>query len=83
MVISWNVITVSFRQRVVPEQLLGRVNAGYRLVAWGTIPLGAALGGYLGSRFGLTAAFWTSAILSATCMPLVYFGVSSESLAAE
>lgn len=81
--ISWNVITVSFRQRVVPEQLLGRVNAGYRLVAWGTIPLGAALGGYLGSKFGLTAAFWASAILSATCMPLVYFGVTSESLAAE
>ena len=80
--IGWNVITVSFRQRVVPEQMLGRVNAGYRLVAWGTIPLGAALGGYLGSRYGLTTTFWISAGISAICFPLVYFGVTNERLAA-
>ena len=28
-----------------PTHLLGRVNAGYRLLAWGTMPLGALLGG--------------------------------------
>jgi MFS family permease len=77
---SWNVITVSFRQRIVPEQLLGRINAGYRLVAWGTIPLGAALGGYLGSQYGLVATFWTAAALSAICIPLVYFGVTEQGL---
>ncbi|MFC7647339.1 hypothetical protein ACFQX6_47600 [Streptosporangium lutulentum] len=38
----WNVITVSLRQRVIPDRLLGRVNSTYRLVAWGTMPLGAA-----------------------------------------
>jgi MFS family permease len=69
--IGWNVITVSLRQRIVPDQLLGRVNAGYRLVAWGTMPIGAAIGGLLGQRFGLTAVFWTSAAVSATCIPLV------------
>jgi MFS family permease len=69
--ISWNVITVSLRQRIVPDRLLGRVNAGYRLLAWGTMPLGAALGGIIGRRYGVTTVFWTSAALSATCIPLL------------
>ena len=68
--IGWNVITVSLRQRIVPDHLLGRVNAGYRLLAWGTMPLGAALGGLVGDRWGLTAVFWTSAVLSALCLPI-------------
>ena len=43
--ILWNVVTVSYRQRVIPPALLGRVNAIYRFVGWGMIPLGAAAGG--------------------------------------
>jgi MFS family permease len=55
--ISWNVVTVSLRQRIVPDRLLGRVNASYRLLAWGTMPLGAALGGLAGELFGVRAVF--------------------------
>ncbi len=69
--IGWNVITVSLRQRIVPDHLLGRVNAGYRLLAWGTMPLGAALGGFIGERYGVTTVFWTSTVVSAVCIPLV------------
>lgn len=36
------VIAVSLRQTIVPERLLGRVNSAYRLLAWGSQPLGAA-----------------------------------------
>ncbi|MEX1164069.1 MAG: hypothetical protein WEB03_10865 [Nitriliruptor sp.] len=36
-------MVVSFRQRVTPDRLLGRVDAGFRLLAWGTMPLGADL----------------------------------------
>jgi MFS family permease len=42
---SWNVITVSLRQTIIPSHLLGRVNSVYRFFAWGMMPLGAALGG--------------------------------------
>ena len=41
----WNVITVSFRQTVIPDHLLGRVNSVYRFFGWGMMPIGAALGG--------------------------------------
>ncbi|WP_316042168.1 hypothetical protein [Nocardiopsis sp. CNR-923] len=65
----WNVITVSLRQRVTPDGLLGRVNSAYRLVAWGTMPLGAALGGLLAELVGLRAVFAVMASLMAA--PLV------------
>lgn len=50
-----NVIMISLRQRIVPDRLLGRVNSGYRLLAWGTMPLGAAAGGLLAQWLGLPA----------------------------
>jgi MFS family permease len=43
--VLWNVITVSLRQAIIPNQLLGRVNSVYRFFAWGMMPLGALLGG--------------------------------------
>lgn len=78
--IGWNIITVALRQRIVPDHLLGRVNAGYRLLAWGTIPIGAALGGLTASRFGLTATFWTSAAISALCAPIVFVTATTHRL---
>jgi len=56
-VVMWNVVTVSLRQRIVPDRLLGRLNASYRLLAWGSQPLGAVLGGVVGEMFGLPAVF--------------------------
>lgn len=61
---AWNVITVAFRQRVTPGHLLGRVNAVYRLLAWGTIPLGALLGGALAELVGLRPMFAVSALVA-------------------
>jgi MFS family permease len=82
IVIGWNVVTVSLRQRIVPDHLLGRVNAGYRLLAWGTMPIGAGLGGVLADRFGLTATFWVSAALGALCIPIILSQVTTARLAA-
>jgi MFS family permease len=53
----WNVVSVSLRQRITPDRILGRVNSGYRLVAWGSRPLGAAAGGLIGETLGLRAVF--------------------------
>jgi MFS family permease len=44
---AWNVSAVSFRQAKIPIQLLGRVNALYRLATWGAMPIGAVLAGIL------------------------------------
>ncbi len=57
LIVLWNVITVSLRQRITPNRLLGRVNSAYRLMAWGTMPLGAAAGGLLAQWLGLQVMF--------------------------
>ena len=46
-IVMWNVITVSLRQRIIPDHLLGRVNSVYRFFGWGTISLGTLFGGVL------------------------------------
>lgn len=43
--ITWNTVSVAYRQRFIPNVLLGRVNSIYRLLAWGMIPLGLLLSG--------------------------------------
>lgn len=45
--VAWNVVTVSLRQRLIPDPLLGRVNSVYRFFGWGMMPLGTLLGGAL------------------------------------
>jgi MFS family permease len=65
-VMIWNVIAVSLRQQITPDRLLGRLNSCYRLLAWGTIPLGALAGGAIGEAFGLRAVFWSAAAIAAS-----------------
>nr|MBA2338673.1 MFS transporter [Acidimicrobiia bacterium] len=45
--VLWNVITVSLRQTIIPDRLLGRVNSVYRFFGWGMMPVGFAVGGAL------------------------------------
>jgi MFS family permease len=45
--VAWNVVTVSLRQRLIPDRLLGRVNSVYRFFGWGMMPIGTLLGGAL------------------------------------
>jgi MFS family permease len=65
---TWNVITISLRQRITPDRLLGRVNSGYRMLAWGSMPAGALVGGLLAEVFGLRAVF---AILGSLTLTLL------------
>lgn len=43
----WNTVSVSYRQRTIPDALLGRVNSLYRLFAWGMMPIGLVLSGLI------------------------------------
>jgi MFS family permease len=54
----WGVLTLSWRQRVVPDALRGRVNSGYFLFSIGGAALGALVGGFTAGALGITAPFW-------------------------
>jgi MFS family permease len=49
----FNVNQASLRQVLVPHEFLGRVGATVRVLAEGMTPLGAILGGFMGSAIGL------------------------------
>jgi MFS family permease len=60
--VGYNITQLSFRQAICPERLQGRMNAVIRFLVWGTMPLGALLGGALGTWIGLRPALWVAAI---------------------
>ena len=81
--VVWNVITTSLRQSMVPDPLLGRVNSAHRCLAWGAIPLGALLGGFLASSFGLRLPFMVAAGALATLVVAAAFVLRTPAPAAD
>jgi len=67
-VTMWNVVTVTLRQRIVPPELLGRVNSAYRMIGWGLMPLGALAGGFVAHAAGLRAAYVVAGVLSGAAL---------------
>lgn len=51
----WSISTMTLRQAVTPDRLLGRVSALVTMATWGARPLGAAIGAVIGSQISLPA----------------------------
>ena len=66
--VAWNVVTVSLRQTIIPDALLGRVNSVYRFLGWGSIPVGGAIGGVVADVAGLRAPWLVAAALAALAL---------------
>jgi predicted MFS family arabinose efflux permease len=48
-----NINQVSLRETIAPDRVQGRMNATVRTINWGTMPVGAMIGGTLGSTVGI------------------------------
>ncbi|MGY4919949.1 MFS transporter [Streptomyces sp. 900116325] len=76
--------SVTLRQTVTPEYLLGRVNALMRLASFSALPLGAALAGALASAFDVRTALFVGAaglalpVLILLCSPVPRLRASFE-----
>ena len=60
----FNVNSITLRQVVTPRSVLARMNAAYRMVLFGTAPVGMSLGGVLGG----TAGLWPALVISLVAM---------------
>ncbi len=52
----YNVVQFSYRLSIIPDELQGRVNSTFRLLAFGFMPVGAWLSGVLIEHFGARSA---------------------------
>jgi len=69
----WNVNTITLRQALTPNRLLARMNATYRMMLFGALPLGALLGGLVGSAIGLRGALLTGVLVLASPILWIFF----------
>jgi MFS-type transporter involved in bile tolerance (Atg22 family) len=69
----WNVNTVTLRQAVTPTRLLARMNATYRMMLFGALPVGSMAGGLLGSAFGLRPALVIAVLVLVTPIGWIFF----------
>jgi MFS family permease len=60
----YNINQVSLRQIITPNRLQGRMNATMRTIVWGTIPLGAFLGGIMATSVGVVPTLVVGILIS-------------------
>lgn len=73
-VLVYNITQVTFRQRITPRRLLGRMNASIRFVVWGVMPIAALIAGGLGTWLGVVPAMWIGALGQLASAGFVVFG---------
>ncbi len=62
--VVYNTSQVSYRQAICPPPLMGRMNASIRFLVWGSIPIGAAVGGVLASLTTVRTTVAVSAVIT-------------------
>ena len=72
-VVVYNVAQLSFRQRICPPPLLGRMNASIRFVVWGVIPISGVVTGLLGGWIGVVPTMWLGCALGLLATAIVLF----------
>ena len=70
----YNISQVSLRQAITPDRVQGRMNATMRTIVWGTIPLGAFIGGILGTSIGLVQTIVLGGMLSTLAASWIFLG---------
>lgn len=70
--VIWGICVNSIRQRLIPEQLRGRVNASSKVLGLIGLTLGALLGGLLANYFGTSAPFLAGGLIFGVCALAVW-----------
>lgn len=62
----WNILSATRRQRRTPKGTTAAVSSAFRTIAWGAVPLGAALGGAGAARWGVARVFFLAGVVVLT-----------------
>lgn len=71
----WNVVAISLRQELTPDELRGRAASAGKMVAFGAEPIGALLGGFVAAWIGLRAPILIAgaglALMALAALPVI------------
>jgi MFS family permease len=74
----WNVVAISLRQELTPDELRGRAASAGKMVAFGAEPIGALLGGFVAAWIGLRAPILVAgaglALMALAALPVINEG---------
>jgi MFS family permease len=74
--VVYNINQVSLRQAITPERIQGRMNATMRFLVWGTIPIGAIIGGIVATAIGARGAVVVGGVLGCFAfVPILFSSV--------
>jgi MFS family permease len=73
-----NVPGLTLRQLLTPNRLLGRVVSTFRMVGYGFIPIGALVGGWIASTWGLRATFFVGGGVCFVAALILGFSVTED-----
>ncbi|QNK80493.1 MFS transporter [Nakamurella sp. PAMC28650] len=59
----WNILSATRRQRRTPRRITAAVSSAFRTMAWGALPLGAALGGVGAQHWGVARVFFVAGVI--------------------
>jgi len=74
MVPIYNINQVSLRQSITPDRIQGRMNATMRTIVWGTMPIGAFVGGILGATLGVVQTIVLGSLISSFAALWIFLG---------
>lgn len=72
LISTFNVLIISLRQALIPEQLFGRVQGAYRTLVWGLIPVGGLVGGVTAGLTSVPMTFVISGVLQVILAVLLW-----------
>jgi len=72
-VLVYNIAQVSFRQRICPTPLLGRMNASIRFVVWGVLPIAGLASGIVSTAIGVVPVIWIGMVGAVLASGFVLF----------
>lgn len=69
----WTITSITLRQTVTPQHLIGRVSSINMVGSLGVRPLGAALGGWIGSQWSESASLWCMLAMFVVQLGIIVF----------
>jgi MFS family permease len=69
---AWGTTATTIRQRAVPTELQGRVGSVYMVGVFGSLVVGAGVGGVIASVWGVTGPFWFGFFGSAAILSVMW-----------